>query len=123
MNARTRSSVGAGRGGGNAKSVINKKNEINETKEQIRKRESKKSGWNSIRDVEKKLVELENQYNRARTERSRKQIRKLQDVYEKQAKALNIKEFETNQENMKKNKLGSDIFTIEENSDTNSDKD
>ena len=43
----------------------------------------KRKGWTNVTDVENKLRMLEDQYNKTTNETTRKQIRKLIDVYEK----------------------------------------
>ena len=85
------------------------------TKEEIRKKEQVKPGWTSIKDVEQKLSDLGKQLMRARTERSKNQISKLIDVYEKQAKALIIQKHAKEEEaNEKLNENAKKIYTIEE---------
>ena len=85
------------------------------TNEDIRKQEQKKPGWTSIVDVERKLLDLSKQLERAKKERSKRQIKKLIDVYEKQAKALNIKKSEEDKEaKERKMKEANEIFPIEE---------
>ena len=58
-----------------------------------------RKGWTSIKDVESKLVELENEYKKAKDARTRTTIRKLIDVYEKQTKKINIETSKKHQEN------------------------
>lgn len=69
---------------------------------EIEKAHNQKKGWTNIKDVENKLVELESQYKKAKNTNTKVRVRKLIDVYEKQVKALNIKNIKMQQSKTEK---------------------
>ena len=96
----------------NGKSMTRENHENREHEEINKCYEEKKQGWTNVADVEAKLIKLENQYKRTKEESTKKKLRKLIDIYEKQAKQLNIKNAQQNKEIT--NKIDKEIHPIQE---------
>ena len=79
----------------------------------------KQKGWTNVKDVENKLRLLEDQYVKTTNETTRRQIRKLIDVYEKQIKVLNIKTAKQ-QETAAKVKKQEEVINIDQDDDDHS---
>lgn len=69
-------------------------------------------------DVEAKLVTLGKQYQEARSELTKGKLRKLTDIYKKQAKLLNIRKIQQN----KTRENSKDIYPIDEETENESEE-
>ena len=70
------------------RNMINTTGSRNDTIEKMIEKEKKKATWNSLKEVEEKLVTLESQYQRAKSEATKKRIRILIDIYEQSQKRV-----------------------------------